>query len=44
MFMLAAAVEARDGLTGSHLRRVQAYAEALARELRLPAEEVERIG
>lgn len=44
MFMLAAAVEARDGLTGSHLRRVQAYAEALARTIGLPEDEVEVIG
>lgn len=44
MFMLAAAVEARDGLTGSHLRRVQAYAEALARRLELPQEVVDEIG
>lgn len=44
MFMLAAAVEARDGLTGSHLRRVQAYAEALARRLGLPQEAVDEIG
>lgn len=44
MFMLAAAVEARDGLTGSHLRRVQGYAEALARALGLPDDVVEEIG
>jgi response regulator RpfG family c-di-GMP phosphodiesterase len=44
MFMLAAAVERRDGLTGSHLRRVQAYTEAVARALGLPAEVVEEIG
>ena len=44
MFMLAAAVEARDGLTGSHLRRVQAYTEALARTLGLPEDEIEVIG
>ncbi|MDO8485720.1 MAG: response regulator [Candidatus Limnocylindrales bacterium] len=44
MFMLAAAVEARDGLTGSHLRRVQAYAEALADRLRLPRDVVDEIG
>lgn len=44
MFMLAAAVEARDGLTGSHLRRVQAYTEALAAHLGLPAEVVDEIG
>ncbi|HUQ78528.1 MAG TPA: HD domain-containing phosphohydrolase [Patescibacteria group bacterium] len=44
MFMLAAAVEARDGLTGSHLRRVQAYAEALARRLALADEVVKEIG
>lgn len=44
MFMLAAAVEARDGLTGSHLRRVQAYTEALASRLGLPDEVVDEIG
>jgi response regulator RpfG family c-di-GMP phosphodiesterase len=44
MFMLAAAVEARDGLTGSHLRRVRAYAQALATELGRPEAEVEEIG
>lgn len=44
MLMLAAAVEARDGLTGSHLRRVRAYAEALARRLGLPQEVVDEIG
>jgi response regulator RpfG family c-di-GMP phosphodiesterase len=44
MFMLAAAVEARDGLTGTHLRRVQAYAKALATALGRTPEEVEEIG
>lgn len=44
MFMLAAAVEARDGLTGAHLRRVQAYAEAIALRLGLAREFVEEIG
>ena len=44
MFMLAAAVERRDGLTGSHLRRVQAYTEAVAGALGLPADVVEEIG
>lgn len=44
MFMLAAAVEARDGLTGTHLRRVQAYAEALAGRLGLSQEFVEEVG
>jgi response regulator RpfG family c-di-GMP phosphodiesterase len=44
MFMLAAAVEARDGLTGTHLRRVQAYARALATALGLSPEGVEEIG
>lgn len=44
MFMLAAAVEARDGLTGSHLRRVQAYAESLARHLALSEEMINEIG
>jgi putative two-component system response regulator len=44
MFMLAAAVEARDGLTGAHLRRVQAYAEALAARLGLAQEIVDEIG
>lgn len=43
MFMLAAAVETRDGLTGSHLRRVQRYAEAIARELGRPEEEIEEL-
>jgi HD-GYP domain-containing protein (c-di-GMP phosphodiesterase class II) len=44
MFMLAAAVEAKDGLTGAHLRRVQAYVEALATELGLSETTVEEIG
>jgi response regulator RpfG family c-di-GMP phosphodiesterase len=44
MFMLAAAVEARDGLTGSHLRRVQGYAQALAQELGRRPDEVDEIG
>ena len=44
MFMLAAAVEAKDGLTGAHLRRVQAYAEAVAREIGSSDAEIEEIG
>ena len=44
MFMLAAAVETRDGLTGSHLHRVQAYAEALANGMGLPRDVVDEIG
>lgn len=43
MFMLASAVEARDGLTGSHLRRVQCYAEAIGRELDLGDEALEEL-
>ena len=43
MFMLAAAVEARDGLTGSHLHRVQRYAAAIGRELGLDEAELEEL-
>jgi response regulator RpfG family c-di-GMP phosphodiesterase len=43
MFMLAAAVEARDGLTGSHLHRVQRYAEAIGREVGLGEEVLDEL-
>jgi len=36
---LALAIDARDGTTLAHLRRVQVYAQELARELGLPEEE-----
>ena len=43
MFMLAAAVEARDGLTGSHLHRVQRYAVAIGRQLGLSEDDLEEL-
>lgn len=42
--MLAVASEAKDADTGAHVRRIERYAEAMARELGLPESEVERIG
>lgn len=44
MFMLAAAVEARDGFTGAHLYRVQGYVEAIAVHLGLSPETVDELG
>ena len=43
-WMLAVASEARDNDTGRHVRRVQHYAELLARRLTLPAKEVSGVG
>lgn len=42
--MLAVASEAKDADTGAHVRRIQRYAEALARERGLPKGLVDRIG
>ncbi len=42
--MLAVASEAKDADTGAHVRRIQRYAEAMARELGLSESEVDRIG
>ncbi|HOZ47309.1 MAG TPA: PAS domain S-box protein [Candidatus Hydrogenedentes bacterium] len=44
IFMLSAAAEAKDELTGSHLRRVQHYSEAIALRLGLSKEAAEEIG
>ena len=44
IYMLSVASEAKDEVTGSHIRRVQHYSEALARRLGLPEEAVEEIG
>ena len=44
IFMLSAAAEAKDELTGSHLRRVQFYSEAIALRLGLSKEAAEEIG
>lgn len=44
IYMLAVASEARDADTGAHVRRIQYFAEALARELGLRNDEAERIG
>ncbi len=41
---LARAIEARDGLTGSHLERVRRYSVELARCLGLPEADIWRIG
>lgn len=38
--VLTAAIETKDAYTGSHVRRVARFAEALAREMGLPEEEV----
>jgi len=42
--MLAVACEARDADTGTHVRRIEHHAAAIARRLGLPATEAERIG
>lgn len=42
--MLAVASEARDEGTGDHVRRIEAYASAVAREMGLSEVEAERIG
>ena len=42
--MLAVAAEAKDEDTGLHVRRIQGYAEAVARQLGLPEAQAERIG
>ena len=44
IYMLAVASEAKDADTGAHVRRIQRYADAIARRLGLPAAEAERIG
>jgi putative nucleotidyltransferase with HDIG domain/PAS domain S-box-containing protein len=44
IYMLAVASEAKDADTGAHVRRIQYFAEALARELGLRNDEAERIG
>jgi len=44
IYMLAIASEAKDADTGRHVRRIQRFAEALARELGLPESESHSIG
>lgn len=44
IYMLAIASETRDADTGAHVRRIQYFTEALARELRLSETEIERFG
>ena len=44
IYMLAVASEAKDADTGRHVRRIQRFAEALARELGLPESESHSIG
>src|SRR5262245_33793250 len=44
IYMLAVASEAKDLDTGAHVRRIEHYTRALARDLGLPAAEAERIG
>lgn len=44
IFMLSIACEAKDEVTGSHVRRVQHYSEAIARRLGLSEVEAEEIG
>lgn len=44
IFMLSVASEAKDDVTGSHIRRVQHYAQALALRLGLSEVEAETIG
>ena len=44
IYMLSAAAEAKDDVTGSHIQRVEHYSAAIAKRLGLPAEEVEEIG
>lgn len=44
IYMLAEAAEAKDQDTGRHVRRIQAYARALALQLGMPDAEAEQIG
>jgi putative two-component system response regulator len=44
IYMLAIASESKDEDTGRHVRRIQHYSAALARELGFPRSEAERIG
>lgn len=44
IYMLSMAAEAKDEVTGSHVRRVQHYSEALARRLGFPEAAIEEIG
>lgn len=44
LYMLAVASESKDQDTGDHVRRMQKACQLLAREMGLPAAEVERIG
>ncbi|MBM3739197.1 MAG: HD domain-containing protein [Acidobacteria bacterium] len=44
IYMLAVASEAKDGDTGAHVRRIQHYAQALAREMGLAAPDAEQMG
>ncbi|MFA7692537.1 MAG: PAS domain S-box protein [Candidatus Hydrogenedentes bacterium] len=44
IYMLAMAAEAKDDVTGSHLRRVRYYSEAIARQLGLSEPEIIEIG
>jgi HD-GYP domain-containing protein (c-di-GMP phosphodiesterase class II) len=44
IFMLSVACEAKDEVTGSHVRRVQLYSEAIALKLGLSRETAEEIG
>jgi PAS domain S-box-containing protein/putative nucleotidyltransferase with HDIG domain len=44
IYMLSAASEAKDEVTGSHLQRVQHFSRALAEKLGLPPMEAEEIG
>ncbi len=42
--LMVAAIEARDPYTSGHSQRVSAYSKVIARALKLPASEIERIG
>lgn len=42
--LMVAAIEARDPYTSGHSQRVSAYSKIIARALRLPEREIERIG
>lgn len=42
--LMVAAIEARDPYTSGHSQRVSAYSKVIARALRLPEDEIERIG
>jgi len=44
LYMLAVASEAKDADTGQHVRRIQAYAHALARRLGLGEDDADEIG